>query len=422
MNQILLKKVLTAGERKDILIEGNIIKTISAEIDAPSADIIDCSRMAAIPGFINMHTHAAMTMTRSVKEDTPLMPWLQFIWKIEAGFDEETIYWGCKLACLEMIKSGTTCFNDMYWIINTAAKAVDEMGIRAFHSYIMLDNGDTNKAARQRKELEIALKDASSFSSRNHFAVALHAPYTVCKENMIFGADFAKANDLLLHIHLSETETELKNAQSQWGCSPIEYCDKLGILSNRVIAAHSLWLSPNDIQIYGKYGMTAVHNINSNLKISSGYKFPLEELQSVGANVTIGTDGCGSSNNLDMLEAMKTSAIVQKAWRKDPSTMNLENLMSIGSANAAKALRINAGKIAEGKLADIVLIDLNNVYFTPNYDFEANLIYSANSSCVDTVICDGKILMRGRKVEGEQEILDNANMCASKLMQRFKKS
>ena len=123
-----------------------------------------------------------------------------------------------------------------------------------------------------------------------------------------------------------------------------------------------------------------------------------------------------------MLEAMKTSAIVQKAWRKDPSTMNLENLMSIGSANAAKALRINAGKIAEGKLADIVLIDLNNVYFTPNYDFEANLIYSANSSCVDTVICDGKILMRGRKVEGEQEILDNANMCASKLMQRFKKS
>src|SRR5574344_152853 len=156
MNQILLKKVLTAGERKDILIEGNIIKTISSEIDAPSADIIDCSKMAASPGFINMHTHAAMTMTRSVKEDTPLMPWLQFIWKIEAGFDEETIYWGCKLACLEMIKSGTTCFNDMYWMINTAAKAVDEMGIRAFHSYIMLDNGDTNKAARQRKELEIA--------------------------------------------------------------------------------------------------------------------------------------------------------------------------------------------------------------------------------------------------------------------------
>ena len=169
----------------------------------------------------------------------------------------------------------------------------------------------------------------------------------------------------------------------------------------------------------GAYGVTAVHNVNSNRKIASGYKFPMEELIAAEANVTLGTDGCGSSNNLDMMEALKTAAILQKAWRRNPEAIPLDTLLKIGSENAAKALRLNAGKIEEGRLADIVLIDMNNVFFTPNYNFKANLVYSANSSCVDTVICDGRIVMRGRKVEGEQEILDNAAACGERLMSRI---
>jgi len=420
MNEILLNNVYACGKRCDILVRGNLIAKIADSIEAPAgAQVIDCSRMAAIPGFINMHTHAAMTMTRSAKEDTALQPWLQHIWKIEAQFDEEILYWGNKLACLEMIKTGTTCFNDMYWGVGISAKAVDEMGIRSVHSYCMLDNGDMVKAEKERRALERAYKVSESFSSRNMFAVSIHAPYTVCKENMIWAAQFAQEHDLLLHIHLSETEQEIIDARNKWGLSPVEYCESLGILSERVLAAHSLWLSPHDIEIMGSHGVTAVHNINSNLKISSGYKFPMEELMAAGANVTLGTDGCGSSNNLDMMEALKTAALLQKAWRKNPAAIPLDTLLKIGSENAAKAIRLNTGRIEEGRLADIVLIDMNNVWFTPNYNFEANLVYSANSSCVDTVICDGRIIMRGRKVEGEQEILDNAAACGERLMAKL---
>ena len=419
MNEILLKNVYARGKRCDILVLGNIISKIADSIDAPAAEVIDCSRMAAIPGFINMHTHAAMTMTRSAKEDTPLMPWLQHIWKIEAQIDEEILYWGNKLACLEMIKTGTTCYNDMYWGVGIAARACDEMGIRGVHSYCMLDNGDMVKAEKERRALVRAWEESQSFSSLNIFSVSVHAPYSVCEQNMRWANEFAREHDLLLHIHLSETEQEIIDSQNKWGCSPVEYCERLGMLSDRMIAAHSLWLSPHDIELMGKYGVTAVHNVNSNLKISSGYKFPMEELIAAGANVTLGTDGCGSSNNLDMLEALKTAALLQKAWRKNPAAIPLDTLLKIGSENAAKAIGLNAGKIEEGKLADIVLIDMNNVWFTPNYDFEANLVYSANSSCVDTVICDGRIVMRGRKVEGEQEILDNAAACGERLMSRI---
>ena len=420
MNEILLKNVYARGKRCDILVRGNIISKIADSIDAPAAEVIDCSRMAAIPGFINMHTHAAMTMTRSAKEDTPLMPWLQHIWKIEAQIDEEILYWGNKLACLEMIKTGTTCYNDMYWGVGIAARACDEMGIRGVHSYCMLDNGDMVKAEKERRALVRAWEESQSFSSLNIFSVSVHAPYTVCEQNMRWANEFAREHDLLLHIHLSETEQEIIDSQNKWGCSPVEYCERLGMLSDRMIAAHSLWLSPHDIELMGEYGVTAVHNVNSNLKISSGYKFPMEELIAAGANVTLGTDGCGSSNNLDMLEALKTAALLQKAWRKNPAAIPLDTLLKIGSENAAKAIGLNAGKIEEGRLADIVLIDMNNVWFTPNYDFEANLVYSANSSCVDTVICDGRIVMRGRKVEGEQEILDNAAACGERLMSRIR--
>jgi 5-methylthioadenosine/S-adenosylhomocysteine deaminase len=197
MSEILLKNVYTKGRRTDILVRGNIIAKIADGIEAPGAEIIDCSRMAAIPGFINMHTHAAMTMTRSAKEDMKLQPWLQYIWKIEAHFDEEILYWGNKLACLEMIKTGTTCFNDMYWGVDIAARACDEMGIRGVHSYCMLDNGNMEKAEKERRALLRAFEVSKSFSPLNMFAVSVHAPYTVCEDNMRFAAMFAGVRSYL---------------------------------------------------------------------------------------------------------------------------------------------------------------------------------------------------------------------------------
>jgi 5-methylthioadenosine/S-adenosylhomocysteine deaminase len=199
------------------------------------------------------------------------------------------------------------------------------------------------------------------------------------------------------------------------GMSPVEYLDSLGVLGPDVIAAHTLWLSDNDVRILGERGVTCVHNINSNLKLASGYRFRYNELKEAGANVCIGTDGCGSSNNLDLLEAMKTAAIVQKAWRDDPTAMPLEELSAMAGVNAAKALGLKAGRIEAGYLADILIVDIDNYQFLSPAKFLANLVYSAHSDCVDSVICDGKFIMRGRVVPGEEQILAQARQVMSKL-------
>ncbi|MEF9986308.1 MAG: amidohydrolase [Bacteroidales bacterium] len=418
---ILVKGVLLKGESKDILIEGNIIKKISNNIcdnKYISYDyiIINGAGMAAIPGFINMHTHTAMTLMRGVKEDEKLSLWLQAIWDIEPKLDEELIYWGTKLACLEMIKTGTTCFNDQYWMIDTAVKAVYEMGLRSFQPYVILDLFDKNKAAFLKKECERIYRESKNWDSLNNFAIAVHAPYSVSEEMIVWASNFAREHNLLLHIHLSETEQENIESIEKHGVTPTAYLEKLGVLGPNIIAAHCVWLSDDDINILAKYNVKVVHNINSNLKLASGFMFKYNELKDAGITVCIGTDGCASSNNLDMLEAMKTSALIQKAWRKDPTAMPLVELMNMATLNGAHSLNLNCGEIKEGALADMSLIDINNYAFTPNINFMANLIYSANSGCINTVICNGRVLMNNRKVDGEQEILDNVNKIYTRLL------
>jgi 5-methylthioadenosine/S-adenosylhomocysteine deaminase len=246
------------------------------------------------------------------------------------------------------------------------------------------------------------------WDSKAQLLISVHAIYSVREPMMLWAVNFARERGLKIHIHISETRKEVEDCMKEHGMSPVEYLDSLGILGPDVIAAHTLWLSDNDVRILGERGVTCVHNINSNLKLASGYRFRYNELKAAGANVCLGTDGCGSSNNLDILEAMKTSAIVQKAWRDDPSAMPLDELAAMVSTNAAKALGINAGQIKEGMLADILIINTDNYQFLSPAGFLANLVYSAHSDCVDSVICDGKFIMRDRVVEGEKEIIDNA--------------
>ena len=233
---------------------------------------------------------------------------------------------------------------------------------------------------------------------------------------MLWAVDFARERGLKIHIHISETRKEVEDCMREHdGMSPVEYLDSLGVLGPDVIAAHTLWLSDNDVRVLGERGVTCVHNINSNLKLASGYRFRYNELKEAGANVCIGTDGCGSSNNLDLLEAMKTAAIVQKAWRDDPTAMPLEDLAAMAGVNAAKALGINAGRIEEGALADLLVIDVTGYQFLSPAGFLANLIYSAHSDCVDSVICDGKFIMRDRIVPGEEQILSDARKAMTRL-------
>lgn len=415
MGNLLIKGVTLEGKKKDILIEGNIISKIADNINVVADEILSGENMAAIPGLYNMHTHSAMTLMRSCLEDAPLFEWLDEVWRLEKYLDDDVIYWGTKLACLEMIKCGVTCFNDMYWRVEHAAKAIDDMGMRAMIHYCLLDGGDEVKQRIQIKECEEAYEASKGWNPRVKFGIAIHGDYTVCDENISWVVDFAKRHDLLIHTHIAETRKELDDSMSQYGISPVKRMEEMGVLSEKTIAAHCVWIDEEDIAILGKYKVNVVHNINSNLKLASGYKFKNEELKAAGANVVFGTDGAASSNNLDILEAMKTSAFLQKAWRNDPAAMPISDMMKMATVNSAKALGLDSGEIKEGKLADIVLVNTNSPAFVPQANFLGNLIYSANSSCVDTVICDGKVIMKGRVVPGEEEILRNAQRCSDLL-------
>ncbi len=416
-SSILIKEINTTHGRVDVLILGDRIERVASNIDYNADKLFDGSKKHLIPGFINMHTHAAMTLMRGIGEDMVLMEWLyKKIWPTEQKLDDELVYWGTKLACLEMIKSGTTCFNDQYWYLESAVKATTEMGMRSVQPFVILDLNDRSKSAKIKEECIAAWEQSLKWGDANSFAIGIHSPYSVSEEMLIWGFEFARERNLLVHIHVSETESENRDSIAMHGVSPTQYLERLGLLGPNVVAAHCLWMDDADIEIFSKRGVKVVHNINSNLKIASGYRFRYNEFRDAGVTVTLGTDGCASSNNLDMLEAMKIAALVQKGWRGDPTAMPLNELISLATENGAKALGLNCGVIREGSLADLVVIDTDSYAFTPDINFLANLIYSANSSCIDTVICNGKILMESRRVNGEREILDNVNRLFSKLL------
>ncbi len=416
MNSILLKNIVSGGIPSNILIEDGIIRKIvpaDNEVIA-DAETVDCTGRTAFPGLMNMHTHAGMSMMRGLGEDIGFHEWIDRIWDVEKNIDAEYVYHATRLACLEMIKTGTTTFNDQYWYIHSAHKAAVEMGVRPVLCYVILDRNDPEESERQKVQCAEWLENAKSWNDQTILGVGIHAIYSVREEMILWAAEFARRNGLFIHTHISETQKEVEDCMAQHGgMSPVEYLDSLGVLGPDVIAAHTLWLSENDIRILAERGVTCVHNINSNLKLSSGYRFPYKELKEAGANICIGTDGCASSNNLDMLEAMKTSAIVQKAWRNDPTVMPLNEIMDMATANAGKALRLNVGRIEEGALADILIINTDSYHFMSKGSFEANLVYSAHSDCVESVICNGKFIMRNRVVPGEEQILADARRILS---------
>ena len=417
MSSILLKNIVVNGVLSNIYIEGTTIRRITPvgitseeEVKTASGvEVMDCEGRTAVPGFINMHTHAAMSLMRGIEEDVPLTEWLAKIWETESKIDAEYVYWGTKVACLEMIKTGTTTFNDQYWFSPYARKAAVEMGIRPVVSYVTLDHGNHEECERQKEQCIRTYEESLGLDDGGIFEIGIHAIYSVSEELILWATEFARRHNLKIHIHVAESEREdLECKAAHGGLSPVEYLDALGVLGPDVIAAHTLWLSEHDIELLGRHHVNCVHNINSNTKLSSGYKFKWKELTEAGANVCLGTDGCASSNNLDMLEAMKTTALFQKAWRKDPSALPLKTLMEMATVNGAKALGLKTGTIKEGYEADIQIVDTDNTFFLSPGPFLANFIYSAHSDCVSSLIAGGKFLMRDRMVPDEKAILKGA--------------
>ncbi len=416
---ILIKNVLLEGKERNINIEGNLIEAISEDKSNKEAEfVIDGKDKAAIPGLFNAHTHAAMTLLRGYADDMPLQEWLETkIWPVEAKMKEDDVYWGTKLACLEMIKSGTIFFNDMYWHWRGSARAVAECGIRAALSAVFIDSFDEGLAKEQIRRNEALYEESKKISERIIFVLGPHAIYTVSKESLCWVRDFAEKHDLLVHIHLSETEEEVEDCIKRYGMRPVEFLDSIGFLSTRTIASHCVHLSRKEMKLLKKSDVKIVHNPTSNMKLAAG-KMPYEELKRAGlySNIALGTDGCASNNNLDMFEEMKIASLFHKAFSGDPTSMPAKEAFELATLNAAKMFRLNSGVIEEGELADVVLLDLKYAELTPNHNLTSNIVYSANGSCVDTVICDGRILMEGRKVEGEEEIKDKAKEVAYELV------
>lgn len=408
---ILIKNVQLENNLVDILVEGNLIKKIGQNLDERADQIINAQDKVALPGLVNAHTHAAMTLLRGYADDLPLQKWLkEKIWPVEAQLTSEDIYWGSKLACLEMIKSGTTCFCDMYWQPEATIKATQEMGLRAFIGLLLIDfdkRGQKEFVAEQYKKLKPKL------NPRLNLTLGPHSIYTVKQENLLWAKKFATENNLLIHMHLSETKEEVVNCLREHNLRPVEYLDNIGFLGPNLILAHAIWLSDKEIELLAAAGVSIVYNPTSNMKLASGV-MPYQKLAQAGVNILLGTDGASSNNNLDLFEEMKFGGLLQKVSQSDPIILPAEECFNLTTFNAAHFFKLPMGEIKEGNLADLILLDLNQPELVPNYNLISNLVYSSPGHCVDTVICDGRLLMQNRVVKVEEEIIEKCQRIARK--------
>lgn len=425
-NKIYIKNALLPDQTVgDVLITENKITHVGTVPDSEcqGAEVLDGTDKAVIPGFANTHTHAAMTYFRGYGDDLDLMDWLNnMVWPVEAHLTPEDVYWGSKMACVEMIKSGTTAFLDMYTFPEGTAQAVEESGMRAVLSYTMFDQGNEERAKLDRENLDKYLNDFRGFSDRVQFSVGPHAIYTVSGKQLKYAHEFAREHDLLVHLHLSETYVEWKEACRKYGTTPVRYLNDLGILSPRLVLAHSLWMDSEELQMLADNGCSTVHNPASNMKLASGYRFRFDEMRKRGIKLGIGTDGCSSSNTLDMTTAMRLASFLAKAWSGDPKAAPARDVFESATKTGYEILRVNGGEISVGSVADLCLVDLTVPEMTPVHNLISNMVYSACGSFIDTTIVNGKILMRNRVVEGEEEVREQFLKHCHDLFERSKKT
>ncbi len=416
--RILTAKGLVEG---DLLVDEDKIASVGLKdksLKDKSDIVIDGRGKAVVPGLFNTHTHAAMTLFRSFADDMLLHEWLETkIWPLEAKLDEEAVYWGTKLACIEMLKSGTVFFNDMYFFPPVIAKAAEECGIRACISAAFFDFFNPDLLEENIKKAVRDLKELERYSVLK--AIGPHAVYTVSLDGLKRAAELAEEMDIFIHFHLAETEREVLDFRKQHGKPIVKALDEIGFLSSRLMAAHSVWLESGEIELLAKRGVSVAHCPASNMKLCVGKAIDYAEMKKAGVNFTIGTDGAASNNNLDMLEEMKFAALLQKFYYGNPTLMKAEEVFEAATTNAAKAFGLKSGIIAEGYLADLVVINLSHPYMQPSHNIVADLVYSASSGCVDTVIVDGKIVVENGAFMGDREeerkIIERAAEVARKL-------
>ena len=381
---------------------------------------IDASGMIALPGFVNAHTHTAMTLLRGYADDMVLMEWLEEkIWPIEAHLDSEDVYWGTMLACIEMIRAGVTTFADQYFFMDAAAKAVRDTGIRACLARGRIGaSPDSSRALQENIDLYKAWHGEAD--GRITVMFGPHAPYTCPLDFLEKVMAAAEEYDAGMHIHLSETRGEVEESKARHGgMSPIELMDSIGLFEFRTLAAHCVHVSPKDIEILSAKGVGVAHNPTSNMKLASGIA-PDPAMFKAGVKVGLGTDGASSNNNLELLEEARLAAFLHKLAENDPTVIPAGQALAMATLGGAKAMGMDSemGSLEPGKKADLILLDVNKPHMHPRHDLISHIIYSARADDVATVIINGQTVMEDGVLVGvdEQEVLAKAEERAKALV------
>ncbi len=400
--------------RGDIYIEdGRIVEIGKVCVEAEYV----LEKKFVMPGLINTHTHLPMTLMRGYSDDLPLEEWLTTkIWPIEKKLDSHLIKAGTRLAFLEMISTGTTCSADMYFFENAIAEVAQEMGMRCFVGFSLIDF-DTPEMKRERlvPECEKFIQKWRD-NERVVPVVAPHSTYSCASETLQKAAELAKKYEVLLHTHCSETRKEVYDVLQRYGSRPLQQLKKNGALTERTILAHCGWITKEEVREIAKAGACVSHNPVSNMKLATGGYTPLPELLDAHAIVTLGTDGAASNNRLDMFETMKFAALIHKHHRWDASIIPAQQVLDMATINAAEFFGIDAC-MEEGKNADIVCLD-TAPNLTPHHNIVSHIVYAASGFNVSDVIIDGKIIMKEREfiTIDKNKIMEEAERAKEKLL------
>jgi 5-methylthioadenosine/S-adenosylhomocysteine deaminase len=387
-----------------VAIQGDAIAAVGRQADLESqsngARVIDASGTLVLPGLINGHAHAAMSLFRGIAEDHSLDDWLQrYIFPAEArNVTEDFVLWGTRLGLLEMVRGGVTTFADMYYFEDVVARVTKEAGMRGILGETILDF-----PAPDNKDVAAALAYTETFVRRWKNdrlitpAVAPHSIYTLSEANLREAAALARREGVPILIHIAEAPFETELSRKKHGLSPIGYLEKIGVLGPDVIGAHCIWADAEDIAKLVRYGVGSVHNPSSNMKLASGV-MPVVDMLAVGEPIGLATDSAASNNNQDLFQEMNIAAKLQKVTRMDPRALPAWQVVEMATIGGARALHLDRqiGSLEAGKQADLVLIGTGATHSTPMYNVYSQLVYALNAHDVRTVVIAGKIVMEDR--------------------------
>jgi 5-methylthioadenosine/S-adenosylhomocysteine deaminase len=415
---LLIQKTRLGREFRDILIQNGRFARIEPAIDplslSPSTQMLEAEGQAILPSFANVHCHAAMVLMRGLGDGLPLHAWLNdIIWPMERRLTADHVYWGTLFGCLEMIRSGITAVFDMYWQTPQCLRAFYESGIRANFSPPNIIPPGQPALAGLRRDLEEHLALARSYPARIELSVGIHALYTTSPEMRAICRDFAETHDLVVQTHVAETKRETdecyRHRQNARRGVRIR-----GVLNERFLGAHGVWLTDADRARLARRGAAIAHCPSSNMKLASG-TFAEGAARRAGVRFGLGTDGASSNNRYDMFAEMRTAALLAKSVTLDPVACSAAEIYRTATVDGFRIFRLDAGEIAVGKVADCLLVDLDHTGLVPGHDLISDLVYAATPECVDTTICAGKVLMRHRRIPGEDEVRRAFREVAAKL-------